>query len=636
MSELLSEVTKPPACASPTQSQNRDTGVGRLVSAPWFPFLLLGLATIVVWGHTVKFAFVWDDKYFIKNLAVLRSWSRFPEIFYRLDAQSTLPQGFLLFRPVRTAIYALLYHLGGGEAPQPWIYHLANVLCHGATAMMLFAMLLRLVPQLQPYRTRNQAWWIAFVVSLAFAVHPVISEVVCWAKSLDDILATFFVLAALRELLPSPPSVSSAASESTGGDSSFSLVHWRAWIFFCLAVYSKESAVPFVILPLVVARLVYRQSWKQSCLRCIPFLIITVGYMFNRHEVIGRTSQTEPISGTYLQTLVDMLPVVPKYFRLIGGVPPFCIDYSYLTGGYSWHSLPVLFGFVLLTTLGLLGLAACRKQSSNLAAFGLLWAGLFLLPASNLIPMMQYMAERFLYLPLIGCLIAVAAVVPARKQILAVSLALISVWAVVAWNRSWVWQDEIALFVRSSVDSPQTPRIRENAVAAILALDPVRQTLDSLAASSNQNASVPDSVKQEALNTLEIGTRLFPSETALLSAYGACLAGSGQPEKALTTFEKAVQIEPRNVSFLVNLARARIDAGHFPQAHATLDQASLLAPDDLSLLQVQLKYFWLQRDFTSARATLLKLNRLAPNPENDYWLSEVEKKLAPPEAKEKP
>ena len=122
----------------------------------------------------------------------------------------------------------------------------------------------------------------------------------------------------------------------------------------------------------------------------------------------------------------------------------------------------------------------------------------------------------------------------------------------------------------------------------------------------------------------------------MLSAYGACLAGSGQQEKALTIFEKAVQIEPRNVSFLVNLARARIDAGQLPQAHATLDQASALAPDDLSLLQVQLKYFWLQQDYTSARATLLKLNRLAPNPENDYWLYEVEKKLNPADANAKP
>src|SRR5208283_517351 len=104
-------------------------------------------------------------------------------------AQSTFPQGFVLFRPVRTAHYALLYFLGGKDAPQPWLYHLANVIWHGATAMMLCSVLGRLLPRLHPSLALGQARGWAFFVALAFAVHPVVSEVVCWAKSLDDILA---------------------------------------------------------------------------------------------------------------------------------------------------------------------------------------------------------------------------------------------------------------------------------------------------------------------------------------------------------------------------------------------------------------------------------------------------------------
>ncbi len=639
MPELSNEVADLPVGTSPTQLQNRDTSVRRLVSARWFPFLLLGLATLVVWGQTARFAFVWDDKYFIKELPVLRSWARFPEIFYRLDAQSTLPQGFLLFRPVRTAMYALLYHLGGHEVPQSWIYHLANVLWHGAAAMMLFVVLLRLVPQLQPQRTQNQVRWLALLVSLAFAVHPVVSEVVCWAKSLDDILATFFVLAALYQLLPSSQSVSAAAPEADRAQFSFfsfSAVHWRAWLFFLLAVYSKESAVPFAVVPLVVFRLVYRLPWKQCFVRSIPFLIITAVYVLNRHFVIGRTSQTSPISGTYIQTLVDTLAVAPKYFRLVWGIPPFCIDYTYMTGGYSWHSLPVLLGCAFLVALAGLGFVGYRKRGLNLLFFGLFWAGIFLLPVSNLIPMMQYMAERFLYLPLIGWLIALAAIIPARKQVVAGSLALISIWAVTAWNRSWIWQDEIALFVRSSIDAPKTPRIRENAVAAILHLNAVSKCLDLSTASSNQNTSISEAERKEALDALEMGSQLFPDEPRLLNSYGVCLTGGGQLEKALPVFEKAVQLAPHNLQFLVNLARARVDAGQLSQAHATLQQALVVNPDDVDLLQVQLKCLWLQEDYASARAVLLQLHRLAPSPDNDYWLSEVEKKLAESNAKQTP
>jgi len=636
MSESLNEAVDLSAGASPVQLQNRDTSVRRLVSARGFPFLLLGLATLVVWGQTVQFAFVWDDKYFIKELPVLRSWSRFPEIFYRLDAQSTLPQGFLLFRPVRTAMYALLYHLGGHEAPQAWLYHLANVLWHGATAMMLFAVLLRLVPQLQPNRTQNQVRWLALLVSLAFVVHPVVSEVVCWAKSLDDILATFFVLAAFRELLPVSqlfPAAAAGPGQTQLSVSAFMAAHWRALLYFLLAVYSKESAVPFAVVPLVVFRLVYRLPWKQSCLRSIPFLIITAIYVLNRHFVIGRTSQTAPISGTYLQTLVDMFPVVPKYFRLLWGIPPFCIDYTYMTGGYSWHSLAVLFGFAMLSIFAVFGLVTYQKRTLNLVFFGLLWAGLFMLPVSNLVPMMQYMAERFLYLPLIGWLIALAALVPARKQIAVGGLALVSIWAITAWNRSWIWQDEIALFVRSSIDSPKTPRIRENAVAAIQHLDAVSKCLNL---SGNPNASISDAERKEALDALETGTRLFPDEPRLLDSYGVCLTGAGKLEKALPAFEKAVQLDPHNVQFMVNLARARVDAGQLSQARTTLQQALALAPEEADILQAQLKCLWLQEDYASARAVLLKLHQLAPSPDNDYWLSEVEKKLATSDSKQTP
>ena len=69
------------------------------------------------------------------------------------------------------------------------------------------------------------------------------SEVVCWAKSLDDILAAFFTLAALWQLLRPP------------GDK-FGL--GRALLFFALALYSKESAVPFAIVPLVIFRRIQR------------------------------------------------------------------------------------------------------------------------------------------------------------------------------------------------------------------------------------------------------------------------------------------------------------------------------------------------------------------------------------------
>jgi tetratricopeptide (TPR) repeat protein len=587
-------------------------------SARWFPYVLIGLATLLVWGQTVSFHFVWDDEYFIRDLQSIRSLRHVPEMFTRLDAQSSLPEGFVLFRPIRTVHYALLYWLGQSAEPRPWIYHLANVLWHGGAAMMLFAVARLLLIRIQPDLTKTETQVAALLVGLAFAVHPVTSEVVCWAKSLDDILAAFFVLAALREVLqiPGQPGAS-----------------WRGLLFFALAVYSKESAVPFAILPFVIFWRIHRLGFKDSAVRTGGFVMVAAIYVVHRHLVIGHTAQTAPISGTYAQTLIDMFPVVPKYFRLLWGIPPFCIDYGFMQGGQSLLSPAVLGGLVLLLALAAGGLVAFRGwHRGQLVGFGLLWAGLFLLPVSNLVPMMQYMAERFLYLPLIGWLLALcglALVLPRRRLAFALALLLVTQWAASAWHRSWIWHDAVTLFVRSSQEGPKTSRIENNAVSAILkqtqvaklfSYDPKTKLLDF-------KGLTDPSAREGALRTLETVAQIFPENSTLLSCLGICHAAGNEPEAALPFFRKASELEPKNLAFARNYARAALDANKFAIARSALEAASRLAADDPPLLGLWLNYDWQTEDFAAAREVLVRLNRIAPSAENDRWMSEVEKKL---------
>jgi len=583
----------------------------------WPPFLLIGIVTLVTWGQTVTFQFVWDDGSFIRDLQSIRSLRHIPEMFYRLDAQATLPNEFRVFRPIRTAHYAILRFLEGQEVPQPWIYHLANVCWHGATAMMLFSVLTLLLPPLSGRLTAADAHFWSLVVALAYAVHPVVSEVVCWAKSLDDILAAFFTLAALRELLLPVPT---------------RLVCWRSLLFFALAVYSKESAVPFAFMPFVVLRTLHRLDWKQCAFRTLPFFIVAALYLVHRELVIGRTSQTAPISGTYGQTLIDMLPVVPRYSRLLCGVPPFFIDYSYLRAGQSFWSVGVLGGLALLAALVAIGFWSWHRREGKLLGFGLLWTGLFLLPVSNLVPMMQYMAERFLYLPLIGWLIAfvgLARLLPMQKFTRVAALGLVLLWGITAWNRSWIWRDGVTLFVRSSQEGPKTARVENNAVIAILNLPLVHQFFSSH--DTNQEVSIgplPDPVANEhVLETLAEAQQLFPTNLEILSHYGAALAATGKPEKALPFLEQAAQLQPGDLNRWLNLARAALDAGQPAPAESALEKADGLVHDNPDVLQLRFKFYWQSRDYFHARETMSRLNRIAPSEEHAYWLAQAEGKL---------
>jgi Tfp pilus assembly protein PilF len=202
----------------------------------------------------------------------------------------------------------------------------------------------------------------------------------------------------------------------------------------------------------------------------------------------------------------------------------------------------------------------------------------------------------------------------------------ILLWAVTAWNRSWIWRDPVTLFVRSSQEGPHTQRIEDNAVAAIIYLPQVQRFV-----SSNETNAVRTSANiadgRAALSTLEQAYHLFPTNHVVLFYYGTCLALAGQPETALPFLEQAAQLQPQKLDYWLNLARAALDAGQPAPARSALEKATALAGDNPAVLQLRFKFCWQTEDYPAAREIMLRLNQIAPDTGQAYWLSEVEKKL---------
>lgn len=592
----------------------------RMLSKRWLPYLLLALATLAVWAHTVSYEFVYDDRFFIQELASVRSLANVPSMFTDIRAQCSDPYVFVVFRPLRTAHYALLCFLGGKELPQPWIYHLANVLWHGGVAAMLFAVATRLFARLCPDWTdaRARAW--ALFAALAFAVHPVVSEVVCWAKSLDDLMATFFALAALRELLRPPEELGPRV---------------RALACFALAVYSKESAVPFALLVLPLLRTLHALPWRRCAARAGEFALVALLYVVHRRLVLGRTSQVAPLSGTYLQTLLDMLPVVPRYVRLLFGVPPFRVDYGDFPGGYALASPAVWSGLVLLVALGAAGIVAWRSARARPAGFGLLWTGLFLLPVSNLVPMMQYMAERFLYLPLVGWVLALTtalALIPARRVARVLAPALLVVWGLLARERSLIWRDEYTLFVTSFHDGLHSPRVEHNVEAALFHLPGIaRVTVLDPDTGRLQVARAPDEAAQAlALADYERALAILPDNVALLSGYATTLGNAGRHEQAIQTYERVVQLKPKNGFYWQNLAGALLFTGALERARDAAARAAAILPGDAGVLALQTEIEWRAGNYAAARGFAQRWRTAKPGEDNARRLEEIEAKLREP------
>ena len=592
-------------------------------SRRWAPYALIGLVTTLVWGHTVKFGFVWDDQQFIQDLQSIRSLKNVPSMFYSLDAQASTGDAFKVFRPLRTVHYAILYQLSGEHAPLPWLYHLSNVLWHMGTAMLLFAVAVLLFQHFLPDASERKRQWLALFVAGAFGVHPIVSEVVCWAKSLDDAMAAVFTLASMHALL-----------QWNGEGKRYGL----AVLFFALAVYSKISAVPFAIIAFLILHQVRTLPVLRAAKLSAPFFAVALVFMVHRHLVIGQSSQTAPLSGTHAQTLIDMIPVVSEYLRLLCGVPPFCIDYSFMRGQHALLSPPVMLGVALLAAATCATWFTYRKSDWALAAFGLLWIGAFLLPVSNLLPMMQYMAERFLYLPLIGWLLVMAVLanrIPRWQFSGPVCAAAVALWSGVAWDRSFIWRDELTLFITTSQQHPGIRRVEQNAAAAIFQLPHVREMFQLNP--STRTLSVVghiDPEKRSAIHqTLQEAHKLMPEEENVASALGILLATAGRPAEAVPYFRIAVQRRPKNALFWANLGQATMEANAWTEAQEAVTKALSLAPTNVTVLRTASRVAMGREDYRSATNLLRALLRLDPRqPEYAHQLREAEEKLLPPTA----
>jgi tetratricopeptide (TPR) repeat protein len=522
---------------------------------------LIGLFTLLVWGTTAGFSFVWDDSALVMQNTSIRSLKNIPEIFTSVKAQSAdmAPS----YRPTRTAFYALLYAIGGQPEPQAWIFHLANILWHGAAAMLLFAVALLLCQRLAGAAPPATVRMTALLIALGFAAHPVVSEAVCWVKCLDDLMAAVFVLAAMRSLL-----------KWNGGVRGYA----AALVFYLFAAFSYESAVPLAMLVFFVFAGFHKLPWRRSAVLTVPFVLAAGFYVVSRHLVLGQSAQCAPISGSHGQTLIDMFPVALEYWRLLWGIPPFCADYDWMLGmpPHPFLSGAVLGGVFLVLFFGALAAWLWRRAEWRMAAFGLLWLGLFLLPVSNLLPMMQYMAERFLYLPLMGFLLALGCVflnVSRVRPRVAASLAaaLIVIWTGTSLNQMGVWRDDLTLYMRTEFEHPGIKRIEHNAVASVFGLPQMAKWRTAKTLTPEQ--------AQEIITTLQRARRIYPENDKLTTQLGLTYAKIGRWREAVALLEMAVRQNPGFSERWYNLASVYEWTGQPAKAREACAKALVLDPN---------------------------------------------------------
>jgi len=401
------------------------------VHAPLLAVILIALAA---YSNSFHAPFVLDNKEaIVQDTRVHANTGDNLSRIIRTPYHQALLSG--LYRPVTTWTYLLNYAvLGSGSSPEG--YHWLNFLLHAFNIVLVYCLALAL------FEDRTAA----LVASALWGVHPVLTESVTNIIGRADMLSAAGVLGALL--------CYRAAVRATGARQILAIA--GVALAAGLAVWSKESGVVAIaLLPLFDWTFFRGQPARARAWTIGAAAIPMALYFAVRAGVLARfpaglTPYTDnPLIGApFLAAQVTAFKVIAKYFGLLVWPARLSADYSYSEIPAAVSALGY-FGLALCVASACLALWAWRRHKPLF--FSILFFFIALAPVSNVfIRIGAVMAERFLYLPAVGFVLAavyglrtVVDRAPQRRTAIGYALALVLlVFAARTYNRNSDWDDE--------------------------------------------------------------------------------------------------------------------------------------------------------------------------------------------------
>jgi hypothetical protein len=349
-------------------------------------------ATIVLLAAAAAVAhllndFVYDDVPVVRDNARLHSLPGWRDIV----ASPWWPPPFVeqLHRPLASLMLAVQWAVGSGN---PLPFRIVSVALYIAGAWAVYRLGSRLLTP-----------GAALAAASVFAVHPVHVEAVAQAVNQGDLVVGLAAaLMATRYL-----------DRRRAGD-----VRVRDWAaiaaLYATAMLSKESGyvLPGLLIAaeLLVAPAAAPGERLRLSLGYVGLALVAAGGIGLRLAVLGDAAfLVEPVASLRGLDLggriATMLQVVPQWLRLLAfparlraDFPPDAFPHPSRLGSAEYAGLALLAGAAVVGWLA--------RRSAPAVTFGLAWCAIGLLPVSNIVPSGIMLAERTLYLPSVGFVLA--------------------------------------------------------------------------------------------------------------------------------------------------------------------------------------------------------------------------------------
>ena len=532
--------------------------------------LALVVLTAAVYAPVLHFGFInFDDPDYVLNNAHVAGGLTTDGVRWALTSLDSAN-----WHPLTWLSHMLdvqLYGMDGG------MHHLTSVLLHILNALLLFGLM---------YRMTGFFGRSLFVAGV-FAVHPLHVESVAWISERKDVLSALFFLLTLWAY------VAFTKRRSLG---SYLLVV----LLFALGLMAKPMLVtlPFVLLLLDFWPL-QRMEWKGGMLlrlvkEKIPLFALTVCSIWV--TLLAQQPAMAPQQQVALSLRISN--AVVSYLAYIGkAVWPLNLAYFYPLK-LSIPALEVAFGVVVLLGVTILALRWSRRAGYFMV--GWLWYVITLIPVIGLVKVGdQAMADRYMYIPLIGLSLVVAWGVP---ELLGrwrpIERALPALAAVALLACAWLasaqvayWNSNLSLW-QHALDVTTDNYVAHNDLGVFLAaqgrldeakphfLAALRGRPDFAWAHSNLGMILMYEGRfEEAAHEQAEALKTRPDFAEAHDRLGRALTAQEKFDEAISHYKEALRLRPNYAEAQSDLGVALMDEGKYDEAARHFVEALRIRPD---------------------------------------------------------
>lgn len=509
----------------------------------------LALLVVAIYGQCLGHEFIlFDDPSYVSNNPIVRhglTWDGIVAACTRAHSAN--------WHPLTWWAHMLDVQLFGLDAGA---HAMSNVVLHIGAAFALLAVLGRL----------TGSSGIAAVVTFVFAVHPANVENVAWVSEKKSVLSALCGFLAIGAYLEYTKENRLRA-------------YWKAVVWYGLSLAAKPMLVTLPLLLLLV------DWWPLQRHKCEPTSDSppdTAARQRRLRRILGEKVPFAVLAAAsciitgivqYQAGAMGELDRINWPARLGNAVSSYWLyldkllvprDHAVLYP-FPAHHNPYWGAAGLAGLIGLTWAVLHWRRKAPWLAFGWLWYLATLLPVIGLVQVgSQSMADRYLYIPMIGLLVGILASIHAlplparfRRTVPLFATGWIAALSVAAWSQTSCWTNSETLF-RQSLANTRGNFLLHGALGHYM----------------QQHGRLP-----EAEAEFRAGLAIRPTSPSLLANYATLLTEEQRPADGIQLFEAAAKHGPLAPPLRLQLAVFYFNAGRLEESAHLVEEVLAAAPE---------------------------------------------------------